>query len=112
MIIIMRMTLYQWMLCNLDAAQEKMPKQATKASVSFTHESSGWMFVWERFTHDWCSHGRPESYVEALSAATRALDVGIVEHKLAGQLSLHEVHLCAEERQLSLLLDEHPHAIL
>ena len=32
------------------------------------------------------SEWTPVSDVEALSTATRALDVGIVEHKLAGEL--------------------------
>lgn len=52
------------------------------------------------------------SYVEAFPAATRSLDVGIVEDKLAGELRLHKVHLSSQEGQLSLLLDKHPHAIL
>lgn len=50
------------------------------------------------------------SYVEAFSAATRSLDVGIVEDKLAGELRLHKVHLSSQQGQLSLLLDKHPHA--
>lgn len=49
------------------------------------------------------------SYVEALPAAARAFDVGIVEHELAGKFGFDEIHLCAEQRQLSLFLYEHSH---
>lgn len=52
----------------------------------------------------------PRSHVEAFSAATRSLDVGIVEDKLVGELRLHKVHLGSQKGQLSLLLYKHPHA--
>lgn len=52
----------------------------------------------------------PRSHVEAFSAATRSLDVGIVEDKLVGELRLHKVHLGSQEGELSLLLYKHPHA--
>lgn len=35
------------------------------------------------------------SNVEAFTAATGSLDVGVVEHKLTGQFVFHKVHLCA-----------------
>lgn len=50
------------------------------------------------------------SDAEALSAATRALDVGVVEDKLGGELGVHIVHLGAQQGELGLLLDEHTHA--
>ena len=50
------------------------------------------------------------SDAEALPAATRPLDVGVVEHELSRKLGVHEVHLGAQQGELGLLLDEHPHA--
>lgn len=44
------------------------------------------------------------SHVKALSTATGALDVGVVEDELTGQLGLHEVHLGPQQSELGLLL--------
>lgn len=47
--------------------------------------------------------------IEALPTTTCTLDVGVVKHKLVGEFRLDKIHLCAQQRQLSLLLNENSH---
>lgn len=47
--------------------------------------------------------------VEALPTTACSLDVGVVKHELAGEFRLDEIHLGAQQGQLSLLLDENSH---
>lgn len=56
--------------------------------------------------------GPVASDVEALPTAAGSFDVGVVKDKLTGQLAFHIVHLCSQQGQLGLLLNEHRHTIL
>lgn len=47
--------------------------------------------------------------VEALPTTARSFDVGVVKHKLAGEFCLDKIHFCAQQGQLSLLLNENSH---
>ena len=51
-------------------------------------------------------------YGEALAAAARAADVGVIEDELRGEFGLLEVHLGAEDGELGLLVDVDRHTVL
>lgn len=89
-----------------DSVRQHLVSQSFFFFLDGTGVGAGRVVGGRRTEAPWCSD------VEALSAATCALYVWIVEDKFTGQLWLHKVHLSSQKGQLSFLLYEHPHTVL